>query len=148
MNLKLLAWAAAALAVALSSSAACHFRSKYLEAKRQLEQAAVQAETQQSILHTQYLEAVAEYETKSADDAESIKSLRAQLKRLQRSAASVRGGSAGAASSGSDGAGPEPDLLGAFLEGAELASEGAELARKEHTALTACVDMYNRASGK
>ena len=113
--------------------------------KTQLVETSARAEAEQAAIKKQQKEAVDEYEAKAKNDSAAIASLRGELERLRSAARRLQSGKSGAASGVSSGTGEKHDDVGIFLEGAELAAEGAELARKEHTALTACVDMYNRA---
>lgn len=145
MNWRATAWAVLAAFTLLLAWTSFSYRSKYLKCKEEMEVMAAQAQARQSVLEAQQKEEVKQYEAKASSDAAAIRSLHGSLDRLRRSAKAVRTDKAGAASEAGGGAGEKPDIVGAFLEGAELASEGAELVRREHTALETCVRMYSQA---
>lgn len=140
-----LLWAVVSLALLTSLICSCYWHHRYSAMKTQLVETSARAEAEQAAIKKQQKEAVDEYEAKAKNDSAAIASLRGELERLRSAARRLQSGKSGAASGVSSGTGEKHDDVGIFLEGAELAAEGAELARKEHTALTACVDMYNRA---
>lgn len=140
------AWAVLLLVILLSWGFSCYWFEKYTQTRDRLEAMTAQAAADQERLQREQQEIAKGYEDRASSDNAAIASLRGELDRLRRAAKRVPAAGAGAAPSGGGGTGAEPDILGAFLEGADLASEGAELARREHTALTTCVEMYNRAA--
>lgn len=85
---------------------------------------------------------------KAANDL-LVRGLRSQLAGLRKSAAAASAGSgASPAAAGSGADGGKPDVIGVLLEGAELAAEGAEALRAEHSALKACVDLHRKVNGE
>lgn len=145
MNWRAVAWVVCGAALVSLSAGLYYYREKYLSAENQLTVLTAQAEARQTVLTNQQKDEAGQYEAKKTSDAAAIRSLRAELNRLRKQAGSVRANKASAASKGSGSTGGEPDLLGALLEGAELASEGAGIAREEHSALETCVRMYRQA---
>lgn len=145
MNWRAFAWVVCGAALVSLSAGLYYYREKYLSAENQLTVLTAQAEARQTVLTNQQADEAEQYEAKKTSDATAIKSLRAELSRLRKQAGTVRASKASATPKGSGSAGGEPDLLGALLEGAELASEGAGIAREEHSALETCVKMYKQA---
>lgn len=145
MNWRVVAWAVCGVSLVSLSAGLYYYREKYLSAENQLTALTTQAEARQTVLVNQQKDEVEQYESKKTSDAAAIRSLRAELNRLRKQAGTVQANKASATPKGSGSTGGEPDLLGALLEGAELASEGAGIAREEHSALETCVRMYKQA---